>query len=115
MTDEQDPPLPAVTITFRRLVALGRPVPGQSDDDRAARLDRLAGLTARLVRLPAATLPEVEQKLTILAGRLRADLDPDRTELVLTYALAESARDDLRRLLPDAAAAGDPAEGGVHV
>jgi hypothetical protein len=77
-----------------------QPVTGLSDDARAERNDEIAQMVGSLVRLPAAGLEDVASKLAVLCNRLRAeDCGVTAPHGALTALLAESARDDLGRLI----------------
>lgn len=93
-----------VARAYARLVQLSQPQYDLSEDDRAARGDRLAQAIEALVRLPAETVMDVERKLAVLCSRLRASGGMASVEVVTDYMLAESARDDLRQLVLRAAA-----------
>ena len=85
---------------YQTLVQKEQPVTGLSDDARAARNDEIARVVGSLVRLPAAGLEDVAAKLAVLCARLRAeDCGVNSANGALTALLAESARDDLGRLI----------------
>ena len=93
---------------YQRLVKLEQPVSGLSDAERACRNDNIAVMVGTLVRLPATTLADVADKLAVLCSRLRAEghslTSPFGT---LTALFAESARDDLDRLIVRGGALGE--------
>ena len=98
MTD--DTPATQIGRLYHRLVTLEQPVTGLTDDQRAERNDAIASLVGSLVRLPAADMDDVADKLAVLCARLRAeDVSPLSANGALTLLLAESARDDLGRLI----------------
>lgn len=97
MTSPAHQPTP-VTRLVAGILADSDPAPGTSDDEIAVRCDRLADKTASLARLAAVDWPEVECKLAVLTNRLRAEVSADDAEAVRTALLAESVRDDVRRL-----------------
>jgi hypothetical protein len=102
-------PTPVARLVAR-LLAESDPTPTASDDQIAARCDRLADLTASLAKLPSTTWSEVEAKLAVLTTRLRGDLNADDAEAVRTALLAEAIRDDVRRLARLALTASFPGE-----
>ena len=92
---------------YQTLVQKEQPVTGLSDQARADRNDEIARLVGSLVRLPAAGLEDVAAKLSVLCSRLRAeDCGVNSANGALTALLAESARDDLGRLILRGGAAG---------
>jgi len=96
-----------ISRLYHRLVTLEQPVTGLSDTERADRNDSIAGLVGSLVRLPAMDLDDVADKLAVLCNRLRAeDCGVNSPNGALTALLAESARDDLGRLILRGAAPG---------
>ena len=85
---------------YQKLVQREQPVTGLSDEARAERNDEIAGMVGSLVRLPAANLDDVAAKLAVLCSRLRAEeCGVNSPNGALTALLAESARDDLGRLI----------------
>lgn len=61
-------------------------------------LERAEVLSRSVALAPPRGLRELALKLDLLCARLRQTVDPGEPRAVLTYILAESARDDLRRL-----------------
>lgn len=93
---------------YQRLVTREQPVTGLTDGERADRNDVIAGMVGSLVRLPATNLDDVAAKLAVLCNRLRAeDHSPISPYGALTALLAESARDDLGRLILRSAVRGE--------
>ena len=85
---------------YQTLVQKEQPVTGLSDEARADRNDEIARMVGSLVRLPAVGLEDVAAKLSVLCNRLRAeDCGVNSVNGALTALLAESARDDLGRLI----------------
>lgn len=71
-----------------------------SSDRRALEMrTTLYEATVQLAQVPSLQPSELFDKLTILCGRLREDLHPEHRGELLTYLLAESVREDCRRLL----------------
>jgi len=94
---------------YQTLIQKEQPVTGLGDQARAERNDEIARMVGSLVRLPAAGLEDVAAKLAVLCNRLRAeDCGVTSPHGALTALLAESARDDLGRLILRAAAPGRP-------
>jgi hypothetical protein len=95
-----DTPGTQIGRLYRKLVQKEQPVTGLSDQARAERNDEITDLVGSLVRLPASTLTDVADKLAVLCSRLRAEgLSPTSPTGALTALLAESAQDDLKRLI----------------
>lgn len=85
---------------FKRLVIMEQPVSGLTDDERADRNDTIMEVVGSLVKLPATGLNDVADKLAILCSRLRAEgASPTSPNGALTTLLAQSAEDDLKRLI----------------
>ncbi|MEI7611240.1 MAG: hypothetical protein WCJ64_27960 [Rhodospirillaceae bacterium] len=85
---------------YQTLVQKEQPVTGLSDEARAERNDEIGRMVGSLVRLPAAGLNDVAAKLAVLCNRLRTeDCGVTSPHGALTALLAESARDDLGRLI----------------
>jgi len=92
---------------YQTLVQKEQPVTGLSDEARADRNDEIARMVGSLVRLPAADFGDVVAKLAVLCNRLRAeDCGVTSPHGALTALLAESARDNLGRLILRGAEAG---------
>ena len=85
---------------YQTLIQKEQPVTGLGDQARADRNDEITRMVGSLVRLPAAGLEDVAAKLAVLCNRLRAeDCGVNSPHGALTALLAESARDDLGRLI----------------
>jgi hypothetical protein len=85
---------------YQTLVQKEQPVTGLSDEARADRNDEIARMVGALVRLPATNFDDVAAKLAVLCHRLRGeDCGVTSPNGALTALLAESARDDLGRLI----------------
>ena len=97
-----------ISRLYQTLVQKEQPVTGLADEARADRNDETARMVGSLVRLPAAGLEVVAAKLAVLCARLRAeDFGVNSPHGALTALLAESARDDLGRLILRGASTGE--------
>ncbi len=96
-----------IESVYRKVLALreNQPPRGCTDQEMAAWVDRHDSLEGAIGTLRAENLRDIEIKVAVLCDRLRENLPVDEPPANVDFIIAQSARDDLRRIAGESGAA----------